>query len=64
MSEIEFISATVSAVAAGGVSLFLPGQSEATQKQYMRLSSASVAAGDTVLCVRAFGTIIVLGKIV
>lgn len=51
-------------VTAEGVTLILPGDTQATQKHYRRLASASVAAGDRVLCARDSGTIVVLGKIV
>lgn len=60
----KLIVATVADVSAAGTSLILPGQTEATQKKYKRLASASVAQGDAVLCVRISGTIVVLGKIV
>lgn len=59
-----YIVATVADVSAEGVALILPGQTSATQKRYKRLASASVGAGDPVLCARVSGTIVVLGKIV
>ena len=58
-----YIVATVSDVSAAGVALILPGQTTATQKHYKKLASATIATGDTVLCVRVSGTIVVLGKI-
>ena len=60
----NIFTATVGGVTAEGVTLILPGQTEATTKPYRRLASASVAAGDRVLCARDSGTIVVLGKIV
>lgn len=64
MSEKQIFTAKAAAVTAEGVTLILPGQTEATRKAYRRLSSASVAVGDMVLCARDSGTIVVLGKIV
>ena len=60
----KIITAQVGSVETDGVTLILPGQTAATRKAYPRLASASVAAGDRVLCVRTSGTIVVLGKIV
>ena len=51
-------------MATDGVLLILPGQTTPTQKGAKRLASATVAAGDRVLCVRTYGTIVVLDKIV
>lgn len=60
----EWITAEVSSMDADGVHLILAGQSSPTQKGSLRLASAVVAVGDRVLCLRAFGTIIVLDKLV
>ena len=59
-----YLTASVDSVDTDGVTLLLTGQTTPTQKKYKRLASASVAAGDRVLCVRTSGTIIVLDKIV
>ena len=59
-----YIVATVSDVSAAGVALILPGQTTATQKHYKKLASAELGAGDTVLCVRVSGTIVILDKVV
>lgn len=63
MSNQIFV-ATAAAVTAEGVTLILPDQTQPTRKPYRRLASASVAAGDRVLCARDSGTIVVLDKIV
>ncbi len=60
----QIFTAQAAAVTAEGVTLILPGQTQATRKPYRRLASASVAAGDMVLCARDSGTIVVLDKIV
>ena len=60
----EWITAEVSSIEADGVHLLLAGQSSPTQKGSLRLASAAIAVGDRVLCVRAFGTIIVLDKLI
>lgn len=60
----EWLTAEVSSVDAGGVTLLLAGQSSPTRKGALRLASANIAVGDRVLCVRAFGTIIVFDKLV
>jgi len=60
----EVFPAKVGSVDAEGVTLILPGQSSASIKKYPRLASASLSAGDRVLCVRDSGTIVVLDKIV
>ena len=60
----EWLTAEVSSIDADGVHLILAGQSNPTQKGSLRLASAVVAVGDLVLCLRAFGTIIVLDKLV
>ena len=59
-----YLTATVDSVDTDGVTLLITGQTAPTQKKYRRLASASVEAGDRVLCVRTYGTIVVLGKIV
>lgn len=64
MYDLNIFPAEVSGIAADGVLLILPGQTTPTQKGAKRLASASVAAGDRVLCVRTSGTIVVLGKLV
>lgn len=64
MSDKLIFTAQAVDVTAEGVTLILPGSTQATQKHYRRLASASVAAGDRVLCARDSGTIVVLGKIV
>lgn len=64
MSSDQVFTAQAAAVTADGVTLILPGQTTPTRKGAKRLASASVAAGDQVLCVRTSGTIVVLGKIV
>ena len=63
-SNNQIFKAVVEEITAEGVTLILPGQTEATHKAYNRLASATVAAGDQVLCARDSGTIMVLGKIV
>lgn len=63
-SNNQIFKAVVAEITAEGVTLILPGQTEATHKAYNRLASATVAAGDQVLCARDSGTIMVLGKIV
>lgn len=60
----EWITAEVSSIESDGVHLTLAGQSAALQKGSLRLASAAIAVGDRVLCIRAFGTIIVLDKLV
>lgn len=55
--------ATVGTVTAAGVTLILPGASQATQKHYPRLASASVSAGDAVIIAKISGTWVVLGKL-
>lgn len=64
MNDKLIFTAQVDEVTADGVTLILPGSTQATRKHYHRLASASVASGDRVLCVRDSGTIVVLGKIV
>lgn len=56
--------AAAKTVGSAGVTLILPGQSEATQKAYRRLDGGTIAQGDLVLCARVSGTFVVLGKIV
>jgi len=60
----EWLTAEVSSIDADGVHLILAGQNSPTQKGSLRLASAVVAVGDRVLCLRAFGTIIVFDKLV
>lgn len=60
----EWLTAEVSSVDSDGVHLILAGQSNPTQKGSLRLASAQIAVGDRVLCLRAFGTIIVFDKLV
>lgn len=60
----EWLTAEVSSIETDGVHLLLAGQSSPTQKGSLRLASAAIAVGDQVLCVRAFGTIIVFDKLV
>ena len=60
----EWITAEVSSIESDGVHLLLAGQSSPTQKGSLRLASAAVAVGDRVLCLRAFGTIIVFDKLI
>lgn len=56
--------AEVGAVDENGVTLVLPGQTEASQKKYKRLASAAdLAAEDLVLIARVSGSYVVLGKI-
>ena len=64
LNSEQIFTAQAAAVTADGVLLILPGQTTPTQKGAKRLASASVAAGDRVLCVRTSGTIVVLDKIV
>ena len=59
----EIFTATAAAITQTGVTLQLAGQPAPTQKAYKSLSSAAIAAGDPVLCVRISGTIVVLGRI-
>ena len=60
----EWITAEVSSIDEDGVHLLLAGQTSPTQKGALRLASAAIAVGDQVLCVRAFGTILVLDKLI
>lgn len=60
----EWLTAEISSIDTDGVHLILAGQSSPTQKGSLRLASAVVAVGDRVLCLRAFGTIIVFDKLV
>lgn len=60
----EWITAEVSSIETDGVHLLLAGQSSPTQKGSLRLASANIAVGDRVLCLRAFGTIIVFDTLV
>lgn len=60
----EWLSAEVSSIDEDGVHLLLAGQTSPTQKGSLRLASAFIAVGDRVLCVRAFGTILVLDKLI
>ena len=60
----QIFTATAAAVTAEGVTLILPGQTEATRKAYKRLAGSTVTAGSPVLCARDSGTIVVLGNIV
>ena len=55
--------ATVGTVSAAGVTLVMPGATEATQAHYPRLSSAALSAGDAVIIARVSGTWVVLGKL-
>lgn len=59
----EVFTATAASISQAGVTLQLAGQPAPTQKAYKSLSSAVIAAGDSVLCVRISGTIVVLGRI-
>lgn len=59
----EIFTATAAAITQTGVTLQLAGQDAPTQKSYKSLSSALIAPGDPVLCVRISGTIVVLGRI-
>ena len=64
MNNQQIFTAQAAAVTAEGVTLILPGQTEATRKTYKRLAGATVTAGSQVLCARDSGTIVVLGNIV
>ena len=64
MNEKQIFTAQAAAVSADGVTLILPNQTQPTSKAYRRLASATITAGDRVLCARDSGTIVVLGKIV
>jgi hypothetical protein len=59
----EIFTAVAASISQAGVTLQLAGQPAPTQKAYKSLSSAVIAAGDPVLCVRISGTIVVLGRI-
>ena len=60
----SFVVATVANVSALGVTLLLPGSDAPTQKRYRRLAiGQSLEAGDLVLCARASGTLVILGRI-
>lgn len=59
----EIFTAVAASISQTGVTLQLAGQPAPTQKAYKSLSSAVLAAGDPVLCVRISGTIVVLGRI-
>ena len=63
MSE-EHVLAVVADVNASGATLILPGMTTPTNARHKRLASASIAAGDRVLCVKTSGAIIILDKIV
>lgn len=63
MSEKQIFTAQAAAVTADGVTLILPNQTQPTRKAYRRLASATITAGDRVLCARDSGTIVVLDKI-
>lgn len=63
MSDKQIFTAKADAVTAEGVTLILPGQTEATRKAYKRLAGATVTVGSQVLCTRDSGTIVVLGNI-
>lgn len=56
--------ARAGAVTAAGITLILPGQTNAGQKSYKKLASANIQTGDLVICARLSGTYVVLGKIV
>lgn len=58
-----WICATVTGVSPAGVTLDLGG-GVVTQKPSPRLDSANIAQGDSVLCARVSGVLVVLGKIV
>jgi hypothetical protein len=60
----DLFIASVASIESGGASLLLPGTTTPTQKLYKRLASASIAAGDRVLCCHVSGTILILDKIV
>ena len=64
MSDKLIFTAQAAAVTADGVTLIMPNQTQPTRKAYRRLASATITAGDRVLCARDSGTIVVLGKIV
>lgn len=63
MNEKQIFTAQAAAVSSDGVTLILPNQTQPTRKAYRRLASATISAGDRVLCARDSGTIVVLGKI-
>jgi len=63
-SNNPIFTAVAAEITAEGVTLILPGQTEATRKAYKRVAGATVTAGSSVLCARDSGTIVVLGKIV
>ena len=60
----QIFKATAATVTEDGVTLILPGQTQATRKAYKRLAGSTVTAGSAVLCARDSGTIIVMGNIV
>lgn len=66
-SETEKIAvhsiAIVGAVSTDGLTLILPGQSEATTKKYPYNKSVTFAAGDKVYIAKVSGTYIVVCKI-
>ena len=64
MIDKQIFTAQAAAVTSEGVTLILPGQTQPTRIPHRRLASATVAAGDRVLCARDSGTIVVLDKIV
>jgi hypothetical protein len=47
-----------------GTTLIFPGQTEASQKRYKRLSGASISNGSKVLVAKVSGTYVILGAIV
>lgn len=51
------------AVTEAGVTLILPGQTEATQKSYRRLKGSDIQAGDMVVAAKISGTWVVLDAI-
>lgn len=56
--------ATVGSVTSAGITLVLPGSTDATQKRYKHLvTGRTIAAGDLVLVAKLSGTYVVLGTI-
>lgn len=47
-----------------GTTLIFPGQTEASQKRYKRLYSASISNGSKVLVAKVSGTYVILDRIV
>lgn len=59
-----FVATVGSYSSSTGTTLIFPGQTEASQKRYKRLSNVSLSAGQKVLVAKLSGTYVILGRIV